>query len=74
MNKQSVDHFLNRCLRAKLGRFKMRTQILIINGTILTLLIPSILIAYAINIFFTIPQREILFWTCQNILKLLQLC
>ncbi|CAK56989.1 unnamed protein product (macronuclear) [Paramecium tetraurelia] len=51
MNKQSIDHFFNRCLRANLGRFKMRTQILIINGIILTLLIPSILIAYAINMY-----------------------
>ncbi|CAD8201009.1 unnamed protein product [Paramecium pentaurelia] len=49
MNKQSSNYFISRCLRAKLGKFKMRTQILIINGIILSLLIPTILILQTVN-------------------------
>ncbi|CAD8093859.1 unnamed protein product [Paramecium primaurelia] len=49
MNKNQANCFLSRCLSTKLGRFKMRTQILIINGIILAILIPFLLIAQTIN-------------------------
>lgn len=45
MNKNYAKCFLSRYLSTKLGRFKMRTQILIINGIILAILIPILLIA-----------------------------
>ncbi|CAD8090635.1 unnamed protein product [Paramecium sonneborni] len=49
MNKNQASNFICRCLNTRLGKFKMRTQILIINGIILAILIPSLLLAQTIN-------------------------
>ncbi|CAD8170333.1 unnamed protein product [Paramecium octaurelia] len=49
MKKPYEKCFLSAYLSSKLGRFKMRTQILIINGIILAIIIPCLLIAQTIN-------------------------
>ncbi|CAD8116539.1 unnamed protein product [Paramecium sonneborni] len=51
MNKIQTS-FLNRCFRSNLGKFKMRTQILIINGIILAIIIPSIILTQTINLYY----------------------
>ncbi|CAD8200352.1 unnamed protein product [Paramecium pentaurelia] len=52
MNFQVQTSILNRCFRSKLGKFKMRTQILIINGFILAIIIPSIILTQTINLYY----------------------
>ncbi|CAD8070780.1 unnamed protein product [Paramecium sonneborni] len=49
MNKCQANHLLSQTLCTRLGRFKMRTQILIINGIIFAILIPSLILAQTIN-------------------------
>ncbi|CAD8109365.1 unnamed protein product [Paramecium sonneborni] len=52
MNYKVSTSFLNSCFRSNLGKFKMRTQILIINGIILAIIIPSIILTYTINLYY----------------------
>ncbi|CAK61385.1 unnamed protein product (macronuclear) [Paramecium tetraurelia] len=52
MNQQAQTSILSRCLCSKLGKFKMRTQILIINCVIFAIIIPSIILAQTINLYY----------------------
>ncbi|CAD8208132.1 unnamed protein product [Paramecium octaurelia] len=52
MNQLAQTSILSRCFSAKLGKFKMRTQILIINCVILAIIIPSIILAQTINLYY----------------------
>ncbi|CAD8198602.1 unnamed protein product [Paramecium pentaurelia] len=52
MNYQSQTSIVNQCFGSKLGKLKMRTQILIINCVILAIIIPSIILAQTINLYY----------------------